>query len=66
MAVIVDNMYMNNKVIEVIEHHMLISHCPSRRRSIGPLPSCFILTSFMNLRYLTGLKVRENMNIGLG
>ena len=29
------------EVIEVIEHHMPISHSPCRRRSIGPLPSCF-------------------------
>ena len=29
-------------VIEVIEHHMSISHRPCRRRSIGPLPSCFV------------------------
>ena len=27
-------------VIEVIKHHMPISHSPCRRRYIGPLPSC--------------------------
>ena len=27
-------------LIEIIQHHKLISHCPCRRRSIGPLPSC--------------------------
>ena len=30
-------------LIEIIQHHMPISHCPCRRRSIGPLPSCFII-----------------------
>ena len=29
-------------VIEVIEHHMPISHCPCHKWSIGPLPSCSI------------------------
>ena len=28
-------------VIEVIQHHMPISHSPCRRRYIGPLPSCY-------------------------
>ena len=27
-------------LIEIIQYHMPISHCPCRRRSIGPLPSC--------------------------
>ena len=30
-------------VIEVIQHHMPISHSPCRRRYIGPLPSCYVL-----------------------
>ena len=39
----IGNMQMDNKDIEFIEHHMPISHSPCRRRSIGPLPSCFFL-----------------------
>ena len=34
------NMSIDSKVMEVIEHHMPISHSPCRRRSKGPLPSC--------------------------
>ena len=30
-------------LIDIIQHHKPISHCPCRRRSIGPLPSCFII-----------------------
>ena len=49
--VIGDNMHMDTRVfkvadfksgvIEVIQHHMPISHSPCRRRYIGPLPSCY-------------------------
>ena len=43
MAVI-GNMQMDTKdIVEVIEHHRPISHSPCRRRSIGPLPSCFMI-----------------------
>ena len=43
MAVI-GNVQMDTKdIVEVIEHHMPISHSPCRRRSIGPLPSCSII-----------------------
>ena len=35
------SVYKDNKVHEVIENHMLISHCPSHRRSTGPLPSFY-------------------------
>ena len=37
---ILGNMHIYSKVMEVIEHHMPISHSPCRRRSKGPLPSC--------------------------
>ena len=40
MAVI-GNMHIDSKVMEVIQHHMHISHSPCRRRSKGPLPSCY-------------------------
>ena len=36
---ILGNMHIYSKVMEVIEHHMPISHSPCRRRSKGPLPS---------------------------
>ena len=38
------NIYIDTKVIEVMEHQMLIFHRPCRRRSIGPLPSCLFFT----------------------
>ena len=48
--VVGDNMHMDTRVfkvadfksgvIEVIQHHMPISHSPCRRRYKGPLPSC--------------------------
>ena len=39
--------YMDTKEIEVIKNHRPISHGPFfRRRSIGPLPSCFIDGTF--------------------
>ena len=40
---ILGNMHIYSKVMEVIEHHMPISHSPCRRRSKGPLLSCSIL-----------------------
>ena len=40
---------MDTKEIEVIKDHMLISYSLCRRRSIGPLPSCYSeLKSEMN------------------
>ena len=33
------HIHVDSKVMEVIEHHMPISHSPCRRRSKGPLPS---------------------------
>ena len=45
MTVIVGNRYQDTEDIEVIDHHMLISLCPSRRRYIGPVPFCSGTTS---------------------
>ena len=42
------------EVIEVMEHHMPISHSLCCRRSIGPLPSCSNVTpSGVEVRFST-------------
>ena len=44
------HIHVDSKVMEVIEHHMPISHSPCRRRSKGPLPSGFGLRFGLNKR----------------
>ena len=45
---ILGSMHIYSKVMEVIEHHMPISHSPCSRRSKGPLPSCSSLRVGVN------------------
>ena len=52
---ILGNMHIYSKVMEVIEHHMPISHSPCRRRSKGPLPSCSSLSTSMQTADFTCL-----------
>ena len=35
---------------EALQHHSVIFHGPCRRRSIGPLPSCLLLTRPLHQR----------------
>ena len=54
---IIGNMHIYSKVMEVIEHHMPISHSPCRRRSKGPLPSGLMYSMYLKTAIET--KVNE-------
>ena len=58
------NIYIDTKVIEVMEHHMLIFHGPCRRRSIGPLPSCYY-PGLRNLIRVSALPTNVSVSIYL-
>ena len=50
---VIGNMPLDTKDIEVLEHHRPISHSPCRRRSKGPLPSCYIPSSYSMVFFST-------------